>query len=66
MRFVGAMRATRTGYQPVLPAGEFKASWHPSLRISLIARALDLLMWPSPLLFLLAITIVRVRVVDDA
>jgi len=53
-------RASQGGYQPVVPdGGQFKAPWPPTLRQSILSRALDLLMWPSPLLFLLAITIVR-------
>lgn len=42
-----------------LPGGEFKAQWLPALRPSLLSRGLDIIMWPSPILFLLAIIIVR-------
>jgi len=42
-----------------LPDSEFKATWQPALRQSLLSRGLDLLMWPSPGLFLVAIIIIR-------
>ena len=44
-----------------LESGEFKASWPPALRQSLLSRALDAMMWPSPAFFLIAVLIIRVR-----